>query len=125
MNLQSSTPTFTTDRFSVANGALRVSDANNYWYGPAGQYFTSTSITVTVWFKAGGFMNWGRVFEFGDGNGNHLIGVYSYTSGQPTFCSYVNGAIDQNLSPPTTIALNTWYHMAWVNYENTITSKKY
>jgi hypothetical protein len=66
-SLSSSTPTFTTDRFGVASGAIGArGTVPTIWTAPPAVYFTG-DFTVMLWFKINSYTEWGKIFDFGDG----------------------------------------------------------
>lgn len=110
-DLDSFNPTFTTDRFGNAGGAITVTNKTNFFWAPHGYYFNTTGYSVTCWFKVYSASNAARVFDFGNGQAvDNFFLSYSKPAITPTI-----GFVYTYVSYSNTLSLNTWYHVGYTS----------
>lgn len=108
-DLDSYSPTLVADRFGNQNSSFRVTSSTNFFWAPPGNYFSSNEFSVIAWVKPYSFDNWGRVFDFSNGQAldNFLL---AYTDG--TSCKASLSFIASHVTFSSTLTSNTWYHLA-------------
>ncbi len=105
---------YTNDRFCNPNSATFFNVG--YLQAPSGVYF-SGDFTITAWINLRGYQTWGRVLDFGNGNGNGgtdniLIGLNANTK-QFRSCIIASSS-ESCMVTPYEFELNQWHHIAYV-----------
>ena len=106
---------FTTDRFGNPSAALNL---NGGWAQvPAGVYFNSPQITVTVWVYPLTVGSWARIFDFGNGAPSDNI-LFSFDSASslpyiPALAIYQgSGGIKWRAFSSAQLAIGQWQFLA-------------
>lgn len=104
-----------TDRWGNANACYDVVDNTNYINLPA-DYWIYGDYSVSVWVKVKQTMSYPRIYEFANGYGiNGAIAKLCHAgNGGPTLEYAINLSNESHYFSSNTLALNTWYHLAFV-----------
>ncbi len=119
-SLSASTPTFTTDRFGVASGAIGVRGTlPTIWTAPPAVYFTG-DFTVMLWFKINAWSaDWAFLFDFSNGSSGWIDNVNAHyalygssTAFNPSM--FVMSGTAQSYGEYLSFVFQTsqWYHVA-------------
>ena len=99
---------FTADRFGCPNSALNLN--GGYTYVPAGVYFDTPQVTISVWIYPQSVGSWSRVIDFGNGakSDNIVLNQASRLILKPEFHIYRGSIPKGSAASRTSLALSQW-----------------
>ncbi|RNA40073.1 glycoside hydrolase [Brachionus plicatilis] len=115
----SNNASFTQDRFGFDNSSLYFN--NGYINAPSGIYF-GTEFTVLAWVKLKNYLEWQRLFDFGNGRENdNVCFSLSKSNSEPNVSIAIFNGTNLEYLETNYLKLNEWYQLGF-KLENSIVS---
>jgi hypothetical protein len=112
------------DRLGNANGSfLTPGTAGNYVTAPAGNYFNTSSFSITMWVNQ--VTTSVTMFDFGNGGSSDNVQFILNYPVPNTYYSIYNGATERTIYSSFTFPVGAWTHLALTYNASNLTASLY